>query len=139
MSIKYNIYYNIIFVQKFIKTYKIYFKITTFAEDCLKITTVNKKKYQLHAVFLTQQGRQRATSVNTLHSPLSARFFVALRGECRNITPGFLPCCQSEEMKILINNDSYPRVGIEPTTVALYTHCMLVFLRHNGLINIKIN
>ena len=30
-----------------------------------------------------------------------------------------LPCYQSEEMKTLIMNDSYPRVGIEPTNVAI--------------------
>ena len=29
---------------------------------------------------------------------------------------------QSEEMNILINNNSFPRMGIEPTTVALHSH-----------------
>ena len=36
--------------------------------------------------------------------------------------PWCLPCYQSEEMKILINNDTYPRVGIETKTVALQSH-----------------
>ena len=30
--------------------------------------------------------------------------------------------CQTEEMKILINNNPFPRVGIESTTVALQSH-----------------
>ena len=36
---------------------------------------------------------------------------------------GLLLWCQSEEMKILRNNNLFPRVEIEPTTVALQTPC----------------
>ena len=35
-------------------------------------------------------------------------------------TPGYLRWYQNEE--ILINNNSFPRVGVEPTTVALQFH-----------------
>ena len=35
---------------------------------------------------------------------------------------GLLPWCQSEEMKILINNNLFARVGIEHTAAALQLH-----------------
>ena len=43
-----------------------------------------------------------------------------------------LPCYQSEEMEILII--SFPRVEIEPATIAYYSRTLVV-LRHNGLIS----
>ena len=36
--------------------------------------TLHDKNHQLHAVSRAQQGKQRETSVKTLHSPLSALF-----------------------------------------------------------------
>ena len=55
--------------------------------------------YQLHAVFRTQQGRQRQPSVNTLRSPLSAEFWRhgVLSGRTQRRA---LPRHQSEEMEI---------------------------------------
>ena len=35
---------------------------------------------------------------------------------------GFLPLCQSEEMKILRNNNSIPQMGFEHTTVAFQSY-----------------
>ena len=88
-----------------------------------------KKKHAVsrcnHAVSRTLQGRQKAPSVKTLRSPLSAEFWrhCVLIGRTQRRT-----CSrhQSEEMKIWIEvNISFPRVGIEPTTsrftVTLYT------------------
>ena len=46
-----------------------------------------------------------------------------------------MPWCQSEEMKILRNNNSFPRMGIEPTTIPYH---ILVPLRHDGF-NLYLN
>ena len=37
-------------------------------------------------------------------------------------TQRFLPWYQRQEMKILLNNNLFPRVQIEPTTVTLQSH-----------------
>ena len=75
----------------------------------------NKSKLklnQLHDVFRIQQDRQREPSVKTLRSPLF--FSVA------ELNAKILHWCQSEEMKQIINNNLFPQMGIEPTTVATH-------------------
>ena len=48
----------------------------------------------------------------------------------------FLPWCQGEEMKLLRNNHSFPRVVIELTTVAFQSHpCAPAPRRHKKYIN----
>ena len=74
--------------------------------------------YQFHVVSRTQQGKLREPSARTLCFPLSAKFFEALRVLWQNS----LPWCQNKEMKVLINNNSFPRVGLEATTVTLQSH-----------------
>ena len=71
-------------------------------------------------------GRQREPSIKTLSSSLSAKFWRhwVLSGATQRHT-GLLSW--SEEMIILINNKSFPRVGIlecgiEATTVTLQSH-----------------
>ena len=47
-----------------------------FAEyNKIRLRLNNEKKYQLHAIFRTQQGRQREPSIKTLPSLLSAEFW----------------------------------------------------------------
>ena len=70
---------------------------------------------QLYAIFRTQQCSQKEHSAKTLRSSLFADFFEVLR---------LLPWCQSEEMKILVTNSSFPRVGIESTVE--YFFCMFL-------------
>ena len=71
---------------------------------------------------------QRKSNVKTLFSPLSAQFSrhrVMNGGTQRH----FLPYHRSEEMKILINYNSFPRLGTE-----LAFKVTLVPLRHGGVI-----
>ena len=65
-----------------------------------------------------KQGRYRKPSDKTLRCPLSGEFswHCVLSGGTRHRA---LPYYQSEEMKILINNKSFPPVGIEFTTPAV--------------------
>ena len=51
------------------------------------------------------------------------------------LTAGFWPCFQSKEMKILINNNLFPQVEIEPATVALQSHpcATAAYLSQTGL------
>ena len=67
-------------------------------------------------------GRQKESSVKTLRSPLSAEFFKALCVEWRNSIPGFSFVVRAKKMKILINNNLFPRMGFKPTTIALQSH-----------------
>ena len=75
---------------------------------------MNKEINRLHAVSRIMQGRQREPCVKTI----SADFL-------RENNAGLLatmPKC--EEIKILINNNKFLRVGIEPTTAAIHPrHC----------------
>ena len=89
------------------------------------------KKKLLHAVFRTQQGRQREPNLKTIRSPLSAEFWphCVLSSETHpRGTSRALPRHQSKEMEIFKKNISSPRVGIEPTTSRVYSH--FVPLRH---------
>ena len=96
--------------------------LTDLEKEGLSLTRMYKYKF-VNDYYLEHSDK-------TLGSPLAAEFFEALRVEWRNSSPS-LPWCQSKE-KILRNNDSsFPRVGIEPTTVAFFNHT-LVLLAHDG-------
>ena len=45
------------------------------------------------------------------------------------LNAGLLSCCQREKVKILINNNTFLRMGIEPTIVALQSHPCTTALR----------
>ena len=86
---------------------------------------------QFHAVSRTQQGRQREPSINTLRSPLSAKFWrhcMLSGGPQRRTSPRH----QSEELKIQMFLLS--RVGIEPTTSRFYSHTFCLCATTNLLI-----
>ena len=89
---------------------------------------LNKQnKNQLHPVSRILQGRQREPS-KTPCSPSSTEF----SRHCVVSGVRLLPWFRSEEMKILRNNNSFPRVEIEPIQ-SRHNHTY-VLLHHNGLL-----
>ena len=94
---------------------------TLFEPKCdfviIKFVTVIFFIIQLHAVSRKQLDWQREL-LKTLHVSLFAEFFEALRVEWRSSTP----CFASTSERIKENINLYPRVGIEPTSVALQPH-----------------
>ena len=84
---------------------------------------------QLYAVFHIQQSRQREPSVKILCSglsPIFSRYCLFIIVE--ELQTQFLPLCQSEEMKILKNNNLFPRDQTHYQT-CLQSH--FVLLRHD--------
>ena len=78
--------------------------------------------YQFHAVYRTQQGRQRERSAKTLRSPLSAKF--SLRVEWQNLMQPFASTTQPRKGNINFNKYFISRVGIELTTSRFYSHTL---------------
>ena len=89
---------------------------------CLKYFILVRKKSASRCI-PHMVGRQEP-SAKILRSPLATLETFHFRGiACCvvELNGGLLPRCQSEEM-ILIDNNSFDRVGIEPTAVALQSH-----------------
>ena len=74
-----------------------------------------------HTVSRVQPGRQREPSVKRLRSSLFADF----SSHCwvAELNARLLPWCYSVEMKILRNNNSFPRAGIELTALTPLYPC----------------
>ena len=70
-----------------------------------------------------------SASFKTFHSPLSSTRCGTQRRA--------LPCYQAQEIKILINNNSFSLVAIEPTTVAITVKVsLLATLRDDSFVRI---
>ena len=77
----------------------------------------------LHKAVIKQNRKnqeQREPSIKPLYCPRFAGFFRwGITCWVVVLNTGFLPWCYSEEMKIFIKNYSFPRVEIDPISVAL--------------------
>ena len=81
--------------------------------------------YQLHAVSLTQQGRQKQHF---------RRILEALRAEWRNSTPRFASTPERRNKDINLNTYFISSIGIESTTSGVYSYTMYPCAT-TGLIN----
>ena len=80
------------------------------------------KKIKLASRVCVQYDRQREFNIRTLHFPLSVEFFQAFHVEFRPQHRVF--ALNSEEIKILKNNNAFPPLEFEPTNVVSRSrHC----------------
>ena len=87
-----------------------YFTITIHIVRCTTFFNFPNFFYQLHAVFRTQQGRQREPSVKTLRSPLSAEAW--RKDEGSNPQPVAFTVTLRAAATRLASKSSFPKLNL---------------------------